>query len=329
MHATARAHPNIAFIKYWGNRNDALRLPENSSISMNLDSLFTQTRVTWDSSSGIDSLNINGQSATEAARERVATHLDLMRSRLGIDAHAQVESTNNFPMGAGIASSASAFAALTVAAAGAAGVTLSERELTTLARRGSGSAARSVPSGFVTWYAAEEDSDSYAESVALPDHWSLVDVIAVISQEHKAVGSSKGHQSARTSILQAVRVADAEARLAQCVAAIETRDFDSFADVVELDSNLMHSVMMTSQPPLFYWEPATLAVMARVRGLRAEGLPVCYTLDAGPNVHCICAVEVATQVHEAIAAVPGVTRVLQSKPGGAACLIPDGGLNGL
>lgn len=319
--ATARAFANIAFIKYWGNRDNQLRLPANGSLSMNLAGLYAETMVRWDSRFQSDTLILNQQPATEDARRRVAEHLDVLRARLGLVGFAMVESHNNFPMGAGIASSAAAFAALTVAAVGATGLELSERELTTLARLGSGSASRSVPAGFVEWYAGDTHEVSYAESFAAPEHWNLVDVIAVVSTEHKAVVSARGHQSANTSELQAARVGGAAARLAVCKEAVLNRDFMAFADVVEHDSNLMHAVMMTSRPPLFYWLPATLTIMGAVRDWRAEGLQVCYTLDAGPNVHCLCLSSHASDVESRLRATPGVEAVLVAGAGGAARVI--------
>ncbi|NDJ61213.1 MAG: diphosphomevalonate decarboxylase [Chloroflexi bacterium] len=319
--ATARAHPNIAFIKYWGNIDDDLRLPANPSLSMNLDGLHAETTVTWRDDLAADQLTLHGQVEGGAALERVSTHLERLRERLGLRNHADVVSTNNFPMGAGIASSAAAFAALTVAAVGAAGAAISERELTTLARLGSGSASRSVPGGFVAWRMSATHTDSYAESIAPPDHWDLVDVIAVVSQAHKAVGSTQGHRSAATSDLQAARVAGAEARLAQCQQAILSRDFAALADVVEHDSNLMHAIMMTSRPPLFYWLPPTLTIMAAVRAWRTEGLQVCYTLDAGPNVHCICVRSDAERVSERLRALSGVVDVRVAAPGAGAVIV--------
>lgn len=318
--ATAQAHPNIAFIKYWGNRDDELRLPASPSFSMTLAELTTTTTVRWRDELASDELQLNGQQAAVEARERVSRHLDVMRDALGIRLRAEVESVNNFPMGAGIASSASAFAALTLAAAAAAGVNLNEETLSRLARRGSGSASRSIPGGYVVWHMGD-DLTSYAESILPPSHWPLQDVIAVISQSHKAVGSSHGHTGAATSDLQAARLAGAEARLATVRSAVETRDFASFADVVEQDSNLMHAVMMTSRPPLFYWQPASLEVMDAVRRWRTEGISVCYTLDAGPNVHCLCLPQDAPEVAQRLQAIAGVERVLQAGPGDGARLV--------
>lgn len=318
--ATALAHPNIALVKYWGNRDQALRLPSNGSLSLNLAGLETVTTVTFDDTLAADRFSLGGQPQTGAALTRVAAHLGLIRARAGLAAHASVESASNFPAGAGIASSASAFAALSVAAVAAAGLALSEAELSALARRGSGSAARSVPGGFTEWRAGMGDADSYAVTVAPPDFWPLADVIAVLSVAHKATGSTEGHALADTSPLQAGRVADADRRLAACRAALLARDFATLADVVEQDSTIMHAVMMTSVPPLFYWEPLTLAVMKAVTTWRAEGLPVAYTIDAGPNVHCLCPAEYAATVVERLTAL-GVARTITALPGGPARVI--------
>ena len=319
--ATARAHSNIAFIKYWGNQDDALRLPVNPSISMNLDSLYTDTTVIWEDTLETDTLILNSAIASDKALERVSKHLNHLRERLGIHSAARVESVNNFPMGAGIASSASAFAALTLAAVTAAEVDLSERELSTLARLGSGSASRSIPSGFVEWHTGNTHEESFAETVVPPDYWDLVDVIAVVSDEHKHTTSQAGHPTAKTSDLQNARVAGASERLRICKQAILDRDFSSFAEVVELDSNLMHAVMMTSKPPLFYWKPATLTIMELVRNWRKEGLDVCYTLDAGPNVHCICVSKDADTVRNGLESLSGVIDVRVANVGGAAHII--------
>lgn len=316
--ATARAHPNIAFIKYWGNADDNLRLPVNSSISMNLDGLFAETTVIWDDSLQEDSLILNGDKAQGQALERVVQHMNRIRKRLNLKTFAQIESHNNFPTGTGIASSAAAFAALTVAACSAVDATISEKELSTIARIGSGSASRSVPAGFVEWYAADTHEESYAESVAAPDHWDLVDVIAIVSDQHKKTGSQAGHPTAKTSDLQNARIANAQQRLDIARSAILSRDFPTFAEVVEEDSNLMHAVMMTSRPPLFYWKPATLTIMERVREWRDEGLSVCYTLDAGPNVHCICIRKDAEVVRERLSHLSGILDIKVASVGGSA-----------
>lgn len=320
--ATALASPNIALIKYWGNRDDALRLPASPSISFNLAELHTRTTVIWDSGLETDRIFIDGQEATGDSYRRVARHLDHVRELAGHKGSARVESGSNFPAGAGIASSASAFAALSLAATAALGLSLSERELSILARLGSGSASRSVPGGFVAWYVSDRHEGSYAETFAPPDYWPLVDLIAVVSRAHKKTGSTSGHALARTSPLQAARIATAQERFDACKDAVLARDFDRLARVVELDSNLMHSVMMTGDPPLFYWQPSTLAVIEAVRRWREDdALETCYTIDAGPNVHCICTVESADAIEGRLRALPGVLDVLRATPGGPTRLI--------
>ncbi len=207
--AAAISYPNIAFIKYWGNRDPILRIPANGSISMNLQGLTTRTQVTFAPDLPADQLTLNDQTTSGIALQRVSQFLDHVRKLSGKQWFAQVESENNFPTGAGIASSASAFAALSLAASRAAGLTLSETGLSRLARRGSGSACRSVPGGFVEWQAGDTDQDSYAYSLAPAEHWKLADCVAIVSQQHKETGSFQGHALADTSPLQTARLSSA------------------------------------------------------------------------------------------------------------------------
>jgi diphosphomevalonate decarboxylase len=318
--ATAISCPNIAFIKYWGDRDPALRIPANGSISMNLAGLFTRTCVEFLPSLHSDGLTLNGKEVTGPGLTRVSSFLDRVRRLAGLADCARVASENNFPTGAGIASSAAAFAALALAASKAAGLSLCERELSRLARTGSGSACRSIPAGFVEWQPGETDEDSFAFSIAPPEHWDLADCIAIVSYEHKPTGSTEGHFLANTSPLQAARVADAPRRLEVCRRAILSRDFEAFAWIVEQDCNLMHAVMITSHPQLLYWQPGTLAVMHAVHAWRRQNIPACYTIDAGPNVHVLCEGWAAEEVAAGLRQVPGVSQVMVASPGGAARL---------
>lgn len=285
---------------------------------MNLSGLETHTTVIVQDGLEADTLTLNGETLEGAPRQRVAAILGLVRQMAGRQEFAHVASSNNFPTGAGIASSASAFAALSLAASRAYGLALSEPALSRLARRGSGSACRSVPGGFVEWQAGEHDETSYAFSIASPEHWALTDCIAITATVHKAVGSASGHTLAGSSPLQSSRLAQVRNRLSQCRRAILQRDFSALADVVELDSNLMHAVMMTSSPPLFYWQPATLTIMKSVQAWRKEGFPVCYTVDAGPNVHVLCPAEAAAETSRRLSSLAGVEKVLTAQPAGPA-----------
>src|SRR3990172_1299062 len=318
---TALAHKNIAFIKYWGNRDNVLRLPSNGSISMNLDGLFTHTTVSFQPSLPFDELIINGHAVMGKRLERISYILDLVRLMAGIEIKAEVMSENNFPTGAGIASSAAAFAALALASSHAAGLTLSEAQLSRLARRGSGSASRSIPSGFAEWKMGTGDDDSVAESIASPEHWNLVDCVAIVNAAHKKTGSTEGHAIAGTSPLQNARVTDTPRRLELCRNAILKKDFDAFANIIEHDSDMMHAVMMTSNPPLMYWQAGTVGIFHAVREWRASGFPVAYTVDAGANVHVICLGEHAKETEKRLRELPGVSDVLVAGVGGAARII--------
>jgi diphosphomevalonate decarboxylase len=319
--ATALANPNIAFVKYWGNRDETINIPSNGSISMNLDGLSTRTSVAFEPALSADVLRLNGRLVSGPALQRVSQFLDIVRKLARLDLFARVESSNDFPMGAGIASSASAFAALGLAASTAAGLSLSERDLSRLARRASGSACRSIPAGFVEWLAGEKDEDSFASSIAPPDYWELCDCIAVVSSEQKPTSSSEGHALANTSPLQPARLVKVRQDLELCRRAILARDFDGLAAVTELESNLMHAVMITSTPPLFYWQAASLAVMQVVTKWRKSGFPACYTLDAGPNVHVLCPADMVAQVSRELSRIPGVEQLLIARPGGPAHLV--------
>jgi diphosphomevalonate decarboxylase len=313
--ACAAAGPNIALIKYWGNRDNALRIPANGSISITLAGLQAEIQVVFDEHLAGDSLRINGQPADPPAAARATAFLNAVRDLSGVRVCAAVEGKTNFPVGAGMASSAAAFAALAMAASQAAGLDLDMTELSRLARLGSGSACRSIFGGFVEWLPGETHQTSIAQPLFPAEHWLLADLVAIIDEGQKPVGSTEGHALAVTSPLQSARVADAPRRLEICRRAILERDFEALAQIVELDSNMMHGVMSTSTPALHYWQPATLAVMAQVLAWRRAGTPVCYTLDAGPTVHCLCEPTAADALARELARLPGVRRVLRTQPG--------------
>ena len=285
---------------------------------MNLAGLFTRTTVSFQPSLPFDELIINGHEVAGRGLGRVSYILDLVRGMAGINMNAEIISENNFPAGAGIASSAAAFAALALASSRAAGLTLSEAQLSRLARRGSGSASRSIPAGFVEWKMGNGDEDSTAFTIAPQDHWDLADCVAIVSAAHKKTGSTEGHAIAGTSPLQNARLEDTPRRLDICRDAILKKDFEALANIIELDSDIMHSVMMTSSPALMYWQPATIGIFHEVRAWRAGGLPAGYTVDAGANVHVLCLKESAGEVEKRMRELPGVNDVLVAGAGGPA-----------
>jgi diphosphomevalonate decarboxylase len=287
---------------------------------MNLESLYTKTAVRFEEGLSGDRLVINGTPVIGPGLARVSASLDLIRAEAGLGLAAYIESESNFPVGSGIASSAAAFAALAVAGAAAAGLAPDEADLSRLARRGSGSASRSVPAGYCLWPVGD-DRSSVATSLAPPEHWDLRDLVVIVSQEHKTVGSTGGHRLAATSSLQAARVAGVEERLRRCQEALLARDLAAMGPVIEEDTVIMHAVMMSSRPPLYYWTPATMALIQATQVWRAEGLPVYFTIDAGPNVHLICEAAQAEAVEAAARQIPGVKDILASGPGGPARLV--------
>ena len=322
MHSEAIAHPNNALIKYWGNREDALRIPANGSISLTLGGLENRMSVRFDDRLDSDSLIINGEPAEPEMMDRASAHLDLLRGMADVADFALMESKTNFPLGAGLASSAAAYAALTVAGASALGLEFDQKELSRIARRGSGSAARSIHGGFVELLAGDSDQASYALQIAPEDHWQILDLVVIVEEGVKHTGSSAGHTLATSSPLQESRVADAPRRLQSCRNAILERDFKSLSQVVERDSDMMHAIMMTSEPPLHFWTGETLQVMTAVRNLRAEGVSVCYTIDAGPNVHCLCLPESENDVLQTLADHDsGPWKVLRAQAGPAARVV--------
>lgn len=321
MKATAIAHPNIAFIKYWGNRDEFLRLPANGSISMNLSGLATRTTVEFREGLKADAVFLAGQPAGPELSVRVVDHLSRIRARASRSLFARVDTENSFPLGCGIASSASGFAALTVAACAALGLALDPQELSGLARLASGSACRSIPGGFVEWQPGSGDSDSFATSLLPPEHWKLTDLVVVVDRQPKAVSSSEGHRTAWTSPLYRVRVDSSPKRLEECRKSLFERDFGKLTEIVEEDCLLLHAVLLTSAPPLVYWTAKTVEIIQLVRRWRAQGLAIAFSIDAGANVHCLTPAESAAEALHKLQEVPGVLEVLRAEPGGPATLI--------
>jgi len=319
--ATAIACANIAFIKYWGQRDAELNLPANSSLSMNLDRLTTVTTVEFSPDYDADVIILDGREERGESRQRIVAHLDRVRAMARLRARARVISENSFPTGAGLASSASGFAALSLAASKAAGLELSERELSILARFGSGSACRSIPGGFSEWTAGTSSEDSFAKQIAPPEHWDLRDVIAIVSRAHKRVGSTEGHIRAPTSHFYQARVASVADRLAEAKAALLEKDLASLGPLIEEDAVSMHAVMMTSRPPIYYWLPSSIQLIHEVQNWRAERLEAYFTFDAGPNVHLICQAADQAEVERRLESIEGVLEVIVSGPGPGARVI--------
>ncbi|MFI6350272.1 diphosphomevalonate decarboxylase [Streptomyces sp. NPDC050560] len=330
--ATAVAHPNIALIKYWGKRDERLVLPRVDSLSMTLDVFPTTTRVRLARGAVQDTVVLDGHPAEDGAARRVTAFLDLVRERAGRVERAVVDSQNTVPTGAGLASSASGFAALAVAAAAAYGLSPDATALSRLARRGSGSACRSVFGGFAIWHAgsdsgttAEADLSSHAEPVPTGDLDPAL-VIAVVDAGPKAVSSRAAmRRTVDTSPLYEPWAVSSERDLTEMRAALLAGDIEAVGEIAERNALGMHATMLAARPAVRYLAPATLTVLDRVLRLRQDGVAAYATMDAGPNVKVLCRRTDAEGVAEAVRdAVPDGS-VLVAGPGPGARLLPGGG----
>jgi diphosphomevalonate decarboxylase len=318
MRAVAVAHPNVALIKYWGKRARAGNLPATGSLSLVLGGLATETSVRFDPALRRDRVVLDGREDPETT-SRVTACLDLLRREAGVASCAEVSSHNDFPTGAGLASSASGFAALVTAGAGALGLQLEPHRLAEIARLGSGSAPRSLLGGVVLL--TNRDETTVCEQIAAPAEWPLEIVVAVTTAGPKGTSSRAGMaQSEATSPYYDTWVQTHAADLDAGLSAVRTRDFAALAGLAEHNCLKMHAVMMTTRPPLLYWTPGTLACLHRVRELRQSGVPVFFTVDAGPQVKAVCLPAAVDVVAAALSAVPGVLQILRSSLGEGARL---------
>jgi diphosphomevalonate decarboxylase len=325
--AVAVAHPNIALIKYWGKRDERLMIPYADSLSMTLDLFPTTTEVRLDSGAPTDLVRLDGSPAEGEPRHRVVAFLDLIRGMAGRTEPAVVDTRNAVPTGAGLASSASGFAALAVAGAAAYGLDLDPTALSRLARRGSVSAARSIFGGFVVCHAGRgsgrpAELGSFAEPVPVPEFDPAL-VIALVNAAPKAVSSRAAmRRTVETSPLYRSWVVSSGADLAEMRVALRRGDLDAVGEIAERNALGMHATMLAARPAVRYLSPAGVAVLDRVLRLRAGGIPAYATMDAGPNVKVLCHRADAGRVASAVRdAAPGCA-VLVARRGPGARLRP-------
>jgi len=314
MKTTIQASADVALIKYWGRKNEQLRLPENDSVSMILEGLSTTTTVEFQENLHADDVSIDGKTSP-LETVRVSHHLDLIRQRTGIKTFAKVVSQNTFPAATGLSSSSSAFAALTIAAARAAGLNLSQRELSILARQGSGSACRCVCGGFVEWHTGESSETSFAETLFSAKHWDVRDVVAIIDEGKKKISSSEGHESAQTSPFYQTRLSNLPKKIAELKNALQQKDFTNFGEIVEAEALEFHSILFTSQPSLIMWYPGTIDVVHAVLDLRKNNVPAYFTINTGFNVHVLTLPKFEKEVAESLQKLPTVRKILSAKVG--------------
>lgn len=287
MKATAIAPANVGLIKYWGKKDEDLRLPVNGSVSVNLSNLLTTSTVEFRKDLEEDEVIINGVLQSNE-KNRVIKHLDRVRVLAKISDKAKIVTINSFPISTGLSSSSSGFAALTLAATKAAGVNLSEKELSILARQGSGSACRSIADGFVEWLKGDTNETSYAVSLHPPNYWDIADVVAIVSSTAKEVSSSQGQKLVSSSPFFRTRIALIDKKIKKLKKILTEKKFDEFGELIESEALELHAIMLTSNPSLIYWTSGTLKIMKLVKKWRLEGLPVYFTINTGQDIHLFC-----------------------------------------
>lgn len=318
MKATARANTNIALIKYWGKRNEELFLPMNSSISITLDKFYTVTTVEFLEGLQKDSLRLNGEAGSASDLKKCSDFLDVIRNLYGKAMYANIVSTNYVPTAAGFASSASGFAALSGAAIKALNMDISTEKLSTIARRGSGSALRSIYGGFVQWNMGvrEDGEDSVAVQLLGEQEWKVTILSVVVDTITKKVSSREGmKRTVDTSPFYKGWLETVEEDIIEAKEAISKKDFYRLGEVVEANAFKMHATMLGAKPPVIYFNYGTMEVIHCIHGLRGQGLGAYITIDAGANVKVLCLPEDEEFVTNQLKELKSVQSVITCHPG--------------
>ncbi|MEP7167343.1 MAG: diphosphomevalonate decarboxylase [Candidatus Woesebacteria bacterium] len=316
MKTTIQASSDVALVKYWGKKDEILRLPENGSISMILEGLDTKTTVEFQSELELDDVLIAGEKG-KGEEERVSKHLDRIRKLAGVPTFAKVVSENVFPKGTGLSSSGSGFAALTLAATKALGMNLSQKELSILARQGSGTACRCVCGGFVEWKDGDTSETSYAETIFSKEYFDIRDVVAVVSEGKKAISSTQGHANAKSGIFFQARQAHIQQKIEAVKQAVGKKDFTLLGELVEAEALEFHSILFTSSPSHIAWYPGTIEVILAVQQMRRDGIKAYFTINTGFNVHVLTLPEYETEVCDRLQKLSLVQKCIRTTVGDA------------
>ncbi|WP_438318909.1 diphosphomevalonate decarboxylase [Sporosarcina sp. FA9] len=326
MKATAKAHTNIALIKYWGKRDEKLFLPMNNSLSITLDQFYTTTSVEFCTCLKKDIFLLNGNIMSEEETNKMSRFLDLIREMSGSALYGVVDSINKVPTAAGFASSASGFAALAAASTKALGMEISDDILSQIARQGSGSACRSIHGGYVEWEKGEQldGSDSFGKQILTENEWDLSILSVLVEPNEKKVLSREGmKRTVDTSPFYTGWLETVDDDLKVAKQAIHDRDFEILGNVLESNALKMHATTLGANPPFMYWTSATVAVMQKVQELRDDGILAYYTIDAGPNVKVLCQPKDEDTVREKLTTLSVVKEIYLCHPGPGISYLPN------
>lgn len=299
----ARAYTNIALIKYWGKEDEQLIIPNNSSLSLTLDAFYTETEICFDEALEKDIFYLDGQLQDEKATQKVSRFIDLFRQQANCSFFAKVQSVNHVPTAAGLASSSSGLAALAAACNQALQLNLSKQDLSRFARKGSGSACRSIYGGFVEWQKGTDDQSSYAISVD-SQHFEddLAMIFIVLNNQQKEISSREGmKRTVETSSFYPTWLTEAQKDLVAMKEAIRQKDFIRLGEITEANALKMHACTLAAVPPFTYWSDQSLKAMQVIRQIRKDGLPCYFTMDAGPNVKALCQKKQVSQIKDKLA----------------------------
>ncbi|NHK30606.1 MAG: diphosphomevalonate decarboxylase [Asgard group archaeon] len=322
--STAIAHSNTALIKYWGKQNEKLVIPMNNSISLTTSALTTTTTVEFSQKFSGDIFILNEQLQNGKAKDRVINHLNLIRDLTNSKLRAKVISKNNFPTASGLASSASGFAALTLAACSSLNLKKNKKELSMISRRGSGSSCRSIYGGYVEWVKEDENGDSFAIQIADENWFDIRDIVVVLKAPKRKINTRDAMKlSMKTSPYYKSRIENIDEQLLKIRKAIKEKNFTLLGETTEIDCLNLHFITMTSKPTQIFWTPDTLKIMLLVAELRENGIEAYYTIDTGANLHVLTLPKFEKKVIEALKQVKNIEQIIRSEPGSDACLIEE------
>jgi len=315
----AIAHPNFALIKYWGKSDASNNLPDMSSISITIDTLFSTAKVSYDSTLKKDLWILND--IEQESLGQIKPTMNYLKSFKPAKDFCVIESTNNFPTAAGLASSASGVASIVVAINELFNLNLSEKELINAAILGSGSAPRSLYSGFV--YLNKKNYS--CETILDSNQWPLKIIICQTSSDRKLVSSRDGMRiSKSTSSYYKDWVNDQDNDIKKALKAIKMKDFDLLGEVSEDNCKKMHKVMETSSPPLIYRNATSHLCIQKIEEMKVNGIGIFYTIDAGPQVKIICKAQHADQVISEMKSIPNIQDIIEVNIGQGARLTNEG-----
>jgi len=308
--ATAVAHPIQGLVKYHGLVDERLRLPFHDSISVCTAPLTSRTTIEFGDFPE-DAAKVDGREVRGHDMERILSVVDPVRVRAKLRANFRMESVNDFPSNVGLGASASGFAALALAACAAAGLQLTAKDVSRIARRGAGSASRAVAGGFARWRSGVSDEDSYA--VPLREDLPMGIVVALVPAYKE---TESAHREAPTSPFFEARLAEMPKMLAEMEVAIRDGDLGRVMMLAEKDTMLLHGITMTGTSEMMLWQPETIKVILAVKRMREEGVPAFYSIDTGATVYVNTFPERAEEVEARIRAL-GVETLRCSVGGGA------------